>query len=53
VYVIFSDPDDYKSGGENPQNPFGARLMRNLPNAMGNISRRMLVTSVTSVHFSM
>jgi hypothetical protein len=49
VYVTFSDPNDYKPG-EKPQNPFGMNmmaftspedLMKNLPNAIGNISRAM------------
>jgi hypothetical protein len=50
VYVTFSDPNDYKPGGEKPQNPFGPNLMaftspeemmKNLPKAMSNISRVM------------
>ena len=50
VYVTFSDPNDYKPGGEKPQNPFGPNLMaftspeemmKNLPKAMSNISRAM------------
>jgi len=52
VYVSFSDPSDYKSGGEKhqQQNPFGANvmaftspeeLMKNLPKAMGNLSKMM------------
>ena len=50
VYVTFSDPNDYKPGAEKPQNPFGMNmmaftspedLMKNLPKAMGNISRAM------------
>ena len=50
VYVTFSDPNDYKQGAEKPQNPFGMNmmaftspedLMKNLPKAMGNISRAM------------
>ena len=49
VYVAFSDPNDYKSGGEKQQqNPFGPNvmaftspedLMKNLPKAMSNISK--------------
>jgi hypothetical protein len=50
VYVAFTDPNDYKSGSEKQQqqNPFGANvmaftspedLMKNLPKAMGNISK--------------
>lgn len=50
VYVTFSDPNDYKPGAEKQQNPFGANvmaftspedLMKNLPKAMGNISKMM------------
>ncbi|MFY9870899.1 MAG: hypothetical protein WAK17_14375 [Candidatus Nitrosopolaris sp.] len=50
VYVTFSDPNDYKPGAEKTQNPFGMNmmaftspedLMKNLPKAMGNISRAM------------
>ena len=50
MYVTFSDPNDYKPGGEKPQNPFGPNLMaftspeemmKNLPKAMSNISRAM------------
>ena len=50
VYVTFTDPNDYKAGAERQQNPFGANmtaftspedLMKNLPNAMGNISKAM------------
>jgi hypothetical protein len=49
VYVMFGDPDDYKPGAEK-QNPFGKNvmaftspedLMKNLPKAIGNISRMM------------
>ena len=49
VYVGFTDPSDYK-GDKQPANPFGANvmaftspedLMKNLPKAMGNISRMM------------
>jgi hypothetical protein len=48
VYVGFSDPNDYKS--DKPVNPFGSNvmafsspedMMKNLPKAMGNISRMM------------
>lgn len=48
VYVGFSDPNDYKS--DKPMNPFGSNvmafsspedMMKNLPKAMGNISRMM------------
>jgi hypothetical protein len=48
VYVGFSDPNDYKN--EKPMNPFGSNvmafsspedMMKNLPKAMGNISRMM------------
>jgi len=48
VYVSFSDPIDYKAGGEKQQNPFGPNkmaftspedLMKNLPKMMSNISR--------------
>src|ERR1051325_6703895 len=51
VYVAFADPNDYKSGSEKQQqNPFGTNvmaftspedLMKNLPKAMGNISKMM------------
>jgi hypothetical protein len=50
VYVIFSDPNDYKPGAEKLQNPFGANMMaftspevmmKNLPKAMSNISQAM------------
>jgi hypothetical protein len=54
VYVAFSDPNDYKPGGEKQQqqqqNPFGPNamafnspedLMKNLPKAMSNISKMM------------
>ena len=50
VYITFSDPNDYKQGGEKQQNPFGSNvmaftspedLMKNLPKAMGNLSRAM------------
>ena len=51
VYVAFADPNDYKSGSEKQQqNPFGKNvmaftspedLMKNLPKAMGNISKMM------------
>ncbi len=48
VYVGFTDPSEYK--GDKQVNPFGANvmaftspedLMKNLPKAMGNISRMM------------
>ena len=48
VYLTFTDPNDYKPGAEKPQNPFDPNmmaftspedLMKNLPKAMGNISR--------------
>ncbi|MFZ0513343.1 MAG: hypothetical protein WAM14_17180 [Candidatus Nitrosopolaris sp.] len=48
VYLTFADPNDYKPGAEKPQNPFDPNmmaftspedLMKNLPKAMGNISR--------------
>ena len=50
VYVTFSDPNDYKPGGEKQQNPFGGNMMaftspedmmKNLPKAMSNISKAM------------
>jgi hypothetical protein len=50
VYVTVTDPDDLKSGAEKPQNPFGPNmmaftspedLMKNLPKAMGNLSKAM------------
>ncbi|MFZ0515163.1 MAG: hypothetical protein WAM14_26435 [Candidatus Nitrosopolaris sp.] len=50
VYITFTDPNDYKAGSEKQQNPFGPNmmaftspedLMKNLPKAMGNISRAM------------
>jgi len=50
VYVGFTDPNDYRPGGEKQQNPFGQNmmaftspedLMKNLPKAMANISRAM------------
>jgi len=50
VYVTFADPSDYKPGAEKPQNPFGPNMMaftspedmmKNLPKAMGNLSRAM------------
>src|SRR5437868_5175490 len=49
VYVMFGDPDDYKPRAEK-QNPFGTNvmaftspenMMKNLPKAIGNISRMM------------
>ncbi len=48
VYVTFSDPHDYKPGSDKRMNPFGPNvmaftspedLMKNLPKAMGNISK--------------
>jgi hypothetical protein len=48
VYVGLTDPNDYKSGGEKRQSPFGPNvmaftspedLMKNLPKAMGDISK--------------
>lgn len=48
IYITFSDSNDYKSGGERQQNPFGPNmmaftspedLMKNLPKMMSNISR--------------
>ncbi len=49
VYITFADPNDYKSSGERKQqNPFGPNvmaftspeeLMKNLPKAMGDISK--------------
>jgi hypothetical protein len=50
VYVTFTDPNDYKPRAEKPQNAFGLNmmaftspedLMKNLPKAIGNISRAM------------
>ena len=50
MYVGFSDPSDYKPGSDKQQNPFGSNmmaftspedLMKNLPKAIGNISRMM------------
>ena len=52
MYITFSDPNDYKPGGGKAagQNPFGPNvmaftspedLMKNLPKAMGNISKMM------------
>jgi hypothetical protein len=50
IYITFSDANDYKSGERKQQNPFGSNvmaftspedLMKNLPKAMGNISRIM------------
>ena len=49
VYVMFGDPDDYKPRTEK-QNPFGTNvmaftspedLMKNLPKAIGNISKML------------
>src|SRR5918911_2506132 len=49
VYIAFGDPNDYKPGAERQQqNPFGPNvmaftspeeLMKNLPKAMGDISK--------------
>ncbi|HSF00265.1 MAG: hypothetical protein ACM31H_05585 [Nitrososphaerales archaeon] len=48
VYVTFSDPNDYKPGSDKRTNPFGPNvmaftspedLMKNLPKAMGDISK--------------
>jgi hypothetical protein len=48
IYITFSDPNDYKSGEKKQQNPFGPNvmaftspedLMKNLPKAMGDISK--------------
>jgi hypothetical protein len=48
IYITFSDPTDYKSGERKQQNPFGPNvmaftspeeLMKNLPKAMGDISK--------------
>jgi hypothetical protein len=48
VYVTFSDPHDYKPGSDKRMNPFGPNvmaftspedLMKNLPKAMGDISK--------------
>jgi hypothetical protein len=48
VYITFTDPNDYKSGERKQQNPFGSNvmaftspedLMKNLPKAMGDISK--------------
>jgi hypothetical protein len=50
IYIALSDPNDYKGGAENQQNPFGPNitaftspedLMKNLLKALGNISREM------------
>ncbi|MFZ0895171.1 MAG: hypothetical protein WAZ77_11785, partial [Candidatus Nitrosopolaris sp.] len=48
IYITFSDSNDYKSGGERQQNPFGPNMMaftspedliKNLPKMMSNVSR--------------
>jgi hypothetical protein len=48
IYITFTDPNDYKSGERKQQNPFGPNvmaftspeeLMKNLPKAMGDISK--------------
>ena len=50
VYIGLIDPNDYKSGEAKQLNPFGPRmmafsssedLMKNLPNAMGNVAGMM------------
>jgi len=50
VYMTLTDPKDYKAGAEKPQNSFGPNMMaftspedmmKNLPKAMGNLSRAM------------
>ena len=50
VYITFTDPNDYKSGEKQQQNPFAPNmmaftspedLMKNLPKAMGNFSKMM------------
>jgi hypothetical protein len=50
VYMTLNDPNDYKAGAEKPQNSFGPNMMaftspedmmKNLPKAMGNLSRAM------------
>ena len=47
VYATFSDPNDYRSGEKQQQNPFGSNvmaftspedLMKNFPKAMSNIT---------------
>ena len=46
IYITFSDPNDYKSGERQPQNPFGQNtmaftspedLMKNLPKMMSRL----------------
>ena len=48
--MTLTDPNDYKAGTERTQNPFGPNMMaftspedmmKNLPKAMGNLSRAM------------
>jgi hypothetical protein len=48
IFITFTDPNDYKSGERKQQNPFGSNvtaftspedLMKNLPKAMGDISK--------------
>jgi len=48
--VTLTDPNDYKAGTERTQNPFGPNMMaftspedkmKNLPKAMGNLSKAM------------
>src|SRR5438132_14030067 len=50
IYIALSDPNDFKPGVEKQQNPFGPNMMaftspedmmKNLPKAMGNLSRAM------------
>jgi hypothetical protein len=50
VYVTLTDPNDYKTGTDKSQNPFGPNmmaftspedLMKNLPKAMANMSKAM------------
>ena len=50
VYVTYANPNDFKAGAERQSNPFGSNmmaftspedLMKNLPKAMGNISKAM------------
>jgi hypothetical protein len=50
IYITFTDPNDYKSGERQQQNPLGTNvmaftspedLMKNLPKAMANISKMM------------
>jgi hypothetical protein len=50
VYIALSDPNEFKPGAEQPQNPFGANMtaftspedmMKNLPKPMANIYKAM------------